>query len=359
MNSCAEFSGATSGSRYSPHFTGVARQHVAVPSGNDGNPFMPLILRYGRQAPARPVLAEAALIVSTYQRPRHLQLSLTSIALQACASGTFELVVTDDGSQDETFAVVERFAATVDFPVTLTTHPHDTFQVAQCRNEGVAASTAPYLIFTDGDLILPPDFIDQHLRRRRANMAFSGECYRLAEDVSAGLDEDAVRRGDYRNLVSPGELARVRKADWRARWHALLRHRDRPRLIGWNVGLWRSDYERVNGYDEQFRGWGCEDDDLTQRLRGIRVRTRWINRWTCGYHVWHPRDASAPAVWHDAANVAYYQRAGRPNRCVDGLVKFAGASEPSAGEAPKSDRADGIALRGTQIDQSSQRRNAA
>ncbi len=316
---------------------------------------MPLILRYGSQAYTPPLPPEAALIVSTYQRPRHLQLSLTSIGMQTGVRGKFELIVTDDGSTDETHVIIERFAAIADFPVTLTTHQHGTFQLAQCRNEGVAASTAPYLIFTDGDLILPPEFVGQHLRRRRANTAFSGESYRLAEDVSAGLDEDAVRRGDYRSLVSPGELARVRKADWRARWHALLRHRDRPRLIGWNVGLWRSDYERVNGYDEQFRGWGCEDDDLTRRLRGLGVRTRWINRWTCGYHVWHARDASAPAVWHNGTNVAYFQRADRPNRCLDGLVKLAGEGEPTADEY----RADGIPLRETQSDESSGRRNAA
>ena len=143
-------------------------------------------------------------------------MSLTSIALQAGVSGKFELVVSDDGSTAETFAVVERFAATVDFPVTLTTHPHGTFQLAQCRNEGVAVSTAPYLIFTDGDLLLPPNFVSQHLRRRRTGMAFSGECYRLTEEISAGLDEAAVRRETYRNLVSPADRARVRKVERRA-----------------------------------------------------------------------------------------------------------------------------------------------
>lgn len=320
---------------------------------------MPLIRHYGNSAARRPIPPEVALIVSTYQRPRHLRLSLASIALQQGVREKLELVVTDDGSTDETFGVVERFAATVDFPVTLTTHPHGTFQLAQCRNEGVAVSTAPYLIFTDGDLLLPPDFVRQHLQRSRANTAFSGECYRLTEEVSAGLDEAAVRRGAYQNLVSPADLARVRKAERRARWHALLRHRDRPRLIGWNVGIWRSGYERVNGYDEQFQGWGCEDDDLTRRLRGVGVRIRWINRWTCGYHLWHPRDASAPAVWHDGVNVAYYQRAGRPSRCLDGLVKLAGANEPSAGESRPSDRADSIPLRGTPGDESSGRRSAA
>ena len=295
---------------------------------------MPLIVRYRNAFASHPVQPEVALIVSTYQRPRHLRLALTSIALQQAVSGKFELVITDDGSTDTTFELVEQYAATVDFPVTLTTHKHGTFQLAKCRNEGVAASTARYLIFTDGDLILPSDFIFQHLKRRRNKTAFSGESYRLAEEASAGIDEDAVRSGTYRSLVSPADRARVRKVARRARWHALIRHPNRPRLIGWNVGIWRSDYELVNGYDERFQGWGCEDDDLTHRLRGVGVRTRWINRWTCAYHVWHPRDATAPAVWADGANIAYYQRKDRENRCLDGLIKLHPSDESSLAEPP-------------------------
>jgi glycosyltransferase involved in cell wall biosynthesis len=286
-------------------------------------------------------------------------LALTSIALQQGLGEKLELVVTDDGSTDETIEVIERFAATVDFPVTLTTHRHGTFQLAQCRNEGVAASAAPYLIFTDGDLILPRDFVQQHLRQRRKKTAFTGECFRLEENVSAGIDEAAVRSEAYCNLVSPAELLRVRKASRRARWHMFIRHRDRPRLVGWDVAIWRSDYERVNGYDENFRGWGCEDDDLTHRLRAAGVRTRWINPWTCAYHVWHPRDATAPVVWQEGANVSYYQREHRPSRCLNGLLKLGPAADTSDNESLPSEEAEAIPFRQTQGNGVNRRQNVA
>ena len=42
----------------------------------------------------------------------------------------------------------------------------------------------------------------------------------------------------------------------------------------------RADYERVNGYDENFVGWGCEDDDLRLRLRhaGVRIESILFHR---------------------------------------------------------------------------------
>src|SRR5262249_30981114 len=65
---------------------------------------------------------EIALLVSTYQRPRHLLRALESIALQDGVAGRMQVVVTDDGSTDETSQIVAEFAARVPFPVEFTTH---------------------------------------------------------------------------------------------------------------------------------------------------------------------------------------------------------------------------------------------
>ena len=143
----------------------------------------PLITKFGifpgDERPTDLVRPQVALILSTYQKPRHLKLVLASIALQQGVADKIELVVTDDGSTDETPRIVERFAQTVGFPVRFTTHEHRTFQLARCRNEGVSASVAPYSLFLDGDCVLPPDFVFQHLARRRPATAISGDCYRL------------------------------------------------------------------------------------------------------------------------------------------------------------------------------------
>ena len=103
--------------------------------------------------------------------------------------------------------------------------------------------------------------------------------------------------------------------------YSLVRHPRRPKLVSNNVGIWRSDFEAVNGFDENFRGWGAEDDDLGRRLKRIGVRLKSILRWTRLYHLWHPRDPSATADWNDGANAAYIRRPGWLTRCRNGLVK--------------------------------------
>ncbi len=259
--------------------------------------------------------------MSTYQRPRHLRLALQSIALQHDVLDRMELVVTDDGSTDETPAIVEAFASEAPFPVRFTTHPHTTFQLARCRNEGVRASQAPYLLFLDGDCILPRDHVRTHLERRKVGVVMAGDCCRLDESTSAHVSPEVVHSGAFADWAPAGELRRLRKLDRSSRFYAFLRHPTKPKLIGNNVGIWRSDYERVNGYDENFQGWGCEDDDLRLRLRRAGVRIQSILRWTHTYHLWHPTDVTQPATWKQGANVEYFRRKGRLTRCRNGLVK--------------------------------------
>jgi glycosyltransferase involved in cell wall biosynthesis len=267
-----------------------------------------------------PRTPEIALLVSTYQRPYHLRRVLLSIALQQ-AAGDMEVVITDDGSRDDTPSVVADFARSVQFPVRFTTHAHEAFQLARCRNEGVAASTAQYLLFLDGDCLIPPDHVAIHLRERRRGWVHAGYCVRFNQQLTEQITEEVVARGDFLRWVPPDELRNLRSLDRKARLYNLLRHPTKPKLFGGNIGIWRSDYLRVNGYNEDFVGWGCEDDDLRLRLRQAGVRIRSILRWTRTYHLWHPADPTAPRIWREGANVPALLRRARLTRCINGLVK--------------------------------------
>jgi glycosyltransferase involved in cell wall biosynthesis len=264
---------------------------------------------------------EIALLVSTYQRPRHLQRALLSIAMQREVAGKMEVVVTDDGSTDETPHLVETFARSVDFPVRFTTHPHTTFQLSRCRNEGAAASTAPYLLFLDGDCLLPPDHVAIHLQRRRPNVVRTGNFVRLDQAISERIGEQAIRNGQFMQWASAKEIRKMRSKGRRSIVYQWLRHPTKPQLIGNNVGIWQSDYGRVNGYDENFEGWGWEDDDLGRRLRRAGVRLRSILAWTTTFHLWHPTDTTFPQPGRIARNQQYFNRPGALVRCRNGLAK--------------------------------------
>jgi GT2 family glycosyltransferase len=262
---------------------------------------------------------EISVVASTYQRPRHLRRCLLSLAAQQGVAGQFEVIIADDGSQDETAEMVGDFRKSAPFPLKFCTHPHDGFQLARCRNSGIRASAAPYLLFTDGDCIFPPDHLRRHLDARRPNVARAGDCIRIDEPTSDRIDDEAIRSGQFVAWIDRREHKSLRKTHLKSLGYQLVRHAHRPKLTGWNMAIWRDDLEQVNGFDEQFRGWGCEDDDLAARLRLSGVRIATALGFTHGYHLWHPPHATTPQRWHDGPNVAYFQRPLVLARCLEGI----------------------------------------
>jgi glycosyltransferase involved in cell wall biosynthesis len=262
---------------------------------------------------------DTSVLVTTFRRPGHLALVLESIAGQRGVPRDFEVIVADDGSNDSTAETVARFAAAADFPVRFTTQPHEGFRLARVRNNAVRQSRGGYLMFLDGDCILPPGHLAAHRRRRRAGQALLGHCGRLPEETTRRLAPGALAATNLTSLIPEREIRSLARRHRRARWHNLVRHPTKPRLTGGDFGVWRADFERINGFDERFVGWGQEDDDLGLRLRATGVRLESILDETCSLHVWHPTDPTATPRWRDGANVAYFERRGRLMACRRGL----------------------------------------
>lgn len=53
------------------------------------------------------------------------------------------------------------------------------------------------------------------------------------------------------------------------------------------MAFWRKDLLRVNGYNEEFTGWGREDSELAIRLINAGIKKRFLKFGGICYHLWH------------------------------------------------------------------------
>lgn len=270
---------------------------------------------------ARPPHAvDVSVLVTTFRRPRHLALVLESIARQRLRDTVLEVVVSDDGSGDDTPNVVQAFAMGSGIEVRYVSQPHDGFRLARARNAAARLARGDYLLFLDGDCMIPRHHVAAHVARRRRGTTLLGYCARLSETASRPLQPENLAVTDLGRLVTAAEHRALARRHRKAWWHAALRHPTKPRLAGGDFGVWRDDFLAVNGFDERFVGWGQEDDDLGLRLRGLGVRLASILDRTRSLHVWHETDPSATPRWRDGANVARFQRRGRLIQCRAGVA---------------------------------------
>jgi predicted glycosyltransferase involved in capsule biosynthesis len=57
-----------------------------------------------------------------------------------------------------------------------------------------------------------------------------------------------------------------------------------------NLGVWKKDFIRVNGFDELFEGWGFEDSDLVIRLIHAGIERKEGRFAVPVLHLWHPHN---------------------------------------------------------------------
>jgi glycosyltransferase involved in cell wall biosynthesis len=256
----------------------------------------------------------SCLVVTTYERPDALARVLESLAAQTAWPD--EVIVADDGSGAATKSVVGRFAARSARVVEHLWQPHDGFRAGRARNLAIARATADYLLLLDGDMVMHPSFVADHLAAARLGCWVQG--------VRVLLDEAASAR-----LLSSRDLPGTwsRGIDFRRRLyavHATALSRLTGRLANGfvavkacNQGFWRRDLVAVNGFDETMTGWGAEDKELCARLANAGIARRTLLFGGIAFHLAHPPADRVSAAAH-RARWRETTRSGRV-RCEVGL----------------------------------------
>jgi GT2 family glycosyltransferase len=94
--------------------------------------------------------------IAAFNADKHLESTLRSVSAQT--HGSWELIVTEDGSSDRTQAFVQAFAATV--PQRVIYNRHETNQgVPATRNTGIAAAGGEWVALLDSDDLWKPDHL--------------------------------------------------------------------------------------------------------------------------------------------------------------------------------------------------------
>ncbi len=279
------------------------------------------------------------LAITTHARADALARVLAGVRAQTRTPD--EVIVAEDGEDPATAAVVSRHAAAPAGGAARLHHlrqPHHGFRVARLRNLAIAAATGDYIVFIDGDMLLHPEFLDDHARCARRGRWTQGVRVPLdaatTRTMLAGAGDAVDVDGDDAPAL-PGPFGRGRFGLRRAAlWHAprlqrVLRGPGAALLAvkSCNQGFWRSDLLRVNGFDERFEGWGPEDKELCARLGHAGVRRQALLGGGIACHLHHPpapRDRRALNESLLAATLA--ARATRCERGVDAHLAAATAA---------------------------------
>ena len=232
-----------------------------------------------------------SVVITTYNRPD----ALTAVveALFAQSDKQFEIVIADDGSKEATRDCVDALKARSPVPLQHVWQPDDGFRAAMARNRGTLAARGDYIVFLDGDCVPQRDFIAQHRKLAKRGFLVSGSRVLLSPALTERIlteHIDLPATGALEQLKNRlrGDVNKVLQV--LVRWPDLGRESRRftwRRIKSCNLGVWRSDLDMVDGFDESFLGWGHEDSDLVVRLFNGGVMRKDGAFATEVFHLWH------------------------------------------------------------------------
>jgi glycosyltransferase involved in cell wall biosynthesis len=184
---------------------------------------------------------QVSVVVPTYRRAANLPRLVAALEAQTLARDRFEVVLVDNGSDDETPAVLAELVASS--PLHLVPLRIDVNEgPARARNAGWRASTAPMVAFTDDDCVPRPDWLAQVVATAAATPRL-------------GVLQGATLRP--RGSATPTMRSVVRET-----------LAPSPYFEGCNLVFPRTVLERTGGFDESFpfsgedtaAGWAAVED---------------------------------------------------------------------------------------------------
>jgi glycosyltransferase involved in cell wall biosynthesis len=208
-----------------------------------------------------------SVIVPSYNRAEAIKLTLKHLARQSISAELFEVLVVDDGSQDNTKEIV----AAIENDLSIEYIKQKNRGVAATRNHGAQRARANLLLFLDADVIPESNLLETHIKSH----------YSKPEKLVVGRVRPwpGFPRRWYDQVVDPETAG--------------MDYGDKPKIVpfymslGGNLSLTRDAFNQIGGYDESFPEAGVEETEFAYRAEKIGYCLSYQPA-AIGYHN-HPR----------------------------------------------------------------------
>jgi len=228
--------------------------------------------------------SQISVLISTYNHHRPLELCLGGFRNQTVPP--LEILIADDGSGPETRSLIQRLLPTLPCPVHHLWHEDKGFRKNIILNRALAEAKGDYLVLTDADCIPHPRFVEDHASLAEPGFWVQGRrCY-LNQAASTSLTPG--ERVPGLRLFLAGRMSGAAKG-FRFPFPLVSRNTGQRGIIGCNMAAWKIDLLAINGWDEEYEGWGLgEDSDLGSRLYHLGRPRKFVYGRSILYHLHHP-----------------------------------------------------------------------
>lgn len=226
---------------------------------------------------------QISLIITTYNWPDSLELVLKSVESQTFLP--YEVVIADDGSGNDTRKLINKFQEKSKLKIIHSWQKDFGFRVSKSRNKAILRSKGEYIILVDGDMILHHDFVKDHVLNSQKGYFVQGTRVLLSKNKTTKIMSQKKINLTFFTLG-----LKNRKNAIHSKFLSLIFKKINSHIRGirsCNMGFYRDDFFNINGFNNDFEGWGREDSELAIRFINSGILRKNIRFNAIQFHLWH------------------------------------------------------------------------
>lgn len=239
-------------------------------------------------------MINVSVIVSFYNQIDYLRLVLAGFERQTFQD--FEIIIADDGSNQDIVKKIELLSKELPFNITHLWQEDKGFRKNKILNKAISATCSEYIIFIDGDCIPHSQFVREHFENRKKGICLTGRRVNLSKKITEFLTPLNVKEGflekNKLKLISDGifgESFDVEKGFYFK--NGFLRkyfNKKKRGLLGCNLSLYKEELLHINGFDERYEAPSVgEDTDIQFRLEKTGIKINSLNNIAVQFHLYH------------------------------------------------------------------------
>jgi glycosyltransferase involved in cell wall biosynthesis len=222
-----------------------------------------------------------SVLIPTYNRSKILAMTLAGLEAQDFDHEKFEVIVVNDGSQDDTTEVLKK-----QYKFNLTSITQENAGQGNARNNGLQHAKGNIVILIGDDMIPGPTFLSEHWKSHQENPGM--------EFVVLGLIEwhPELEINDFMNWMVNGSSILGKFGGHQFAYEKLNRGEQPDFNFFYTSNLsFKRSFVGKNPFDPIFSKYGWEDIELGYRLQKERGMKMIYNKDAVTYH-YHPMDDS-------------------------------------------------------------------
>ena len=257
-----------------------------------------------------------SLVITTYNNPSAFKKVTESILHQTRLPD--EVIIADDGSDENTAQGVKSFSKGASFPVLHVWQEDKGFRAAKIRNEAIKQTSGDYIVLLDGDCVVNQHFISDHLKLQEEACFIQGKRVHVNKDVVSFFNyEHANSIPTLMKMALTGKISNAHHLIHLPR-SLFIKNKKLKGIKSCNMSFLKKDILAVNGFNEDFTGWGDEDSELACRFFKFGLIKKVHASMAICFHLWHPtnkmkNDMNKQLLSASIASKNYF--------CKNGIVK--------------------------------------